>query len=72
VDPLPALCIDHRKNLLPDTTQNDPPFLVVVAGNVCVLKSASVLEYFTRHEKQNPMIAQVGLSLYGIPIELHD
>jgi hypothetical protein len=65
------LCIDHRKKLLSDATQNDPPFLAVVVRNVRVLTPASVLEDFTRHEKRNPVLAQVGLSLRGIPLVLH-
>jgi hypothetical protein len=66
------LCIDNRKNLLSGAAQNNPPFLAVIAGNVRMLKPASILKDFTCYEKRNTVLAQVDLSLRGIPIELHE
>jgi hypothetical protein len=70
--PRPALCIDHGKNPLSDATQNNPPFLSVVAGNVRVLKFAFILKDLAGNRKRNPVLAQVGLSFLGIPLEVHD
>src|ERR1039457_3131000 len=56
-DPLPALCIDHKKNRLFDAPQDGPPFLAVVAGNVQTFKPAAILEDLAGQQKGNLVLA---------------
>jgi len=69
--PLPTLCVNYKQNHLLNPPDYDPPFLAVFTGRVRTFKPEVVLEDLTSNQKRNLMLAQVGLSLRGIPVVFH-